>query len=147
MALLFWGRSRLSFPFLLNSFQRDLGSSPSAFSCLGDDLEVGEEHLNLCSSFNLNATCKSGDALGPWCGTWVFTSAKKTLWQSLLLVILLEKPSTPRPAETPLGPHSPWDTWVELTEHFYNHLRRAISDLNLKGSCLRGWFRLGGFFC
>lgn len=70
-ALLFWGRNRLSFPFLLNSFQRDLGSSPSAFSCLGEDLEVSEEHLSLCSGFTPNATCKSGGALGLW-SSWMW---------------------------------------------------------------------------
>lgn len=64
--LLFWGRSRFSFPLLLNCFQRDLGRSPGALSCLGEDLEVGEKHLSLCSSFTPTATCKSGDALGPW---------------------------------------------------------------------------------
>lgn len=81
------------------------------------------------------------DSLG-----WVFTRANKSSWQSPLLLILLEKTSTPRPPGTPLCPHSPWNTPVE---DFYSHLyRRAISDLNPKDSCLRGWFRLcffGGF--
>lgn len=115
-ALLFWDRSRFSFPFLLNSFQRDLGRFPGALSAPGEDLEVGEEHLRLGSSFIPVAMCKSGDALGPW-PSWLwdmsFPRANKSSGPCPALLTLLGKPSTPRPAETTLGPHIPQDSWAE----------------------------------
>jgi len=123
-ALLFWSGNRFSFPFL--------GRSPSAPSCLREDLEVGEEHLSLCNIFTPTATCKSEvpwvhDPLG--CGTWAFTRANKISRHSSALPILLGKPSSPSPAETQLGLHSPWDSWIEWVSHLY---RIAISNSKLK---------------